>query len=163
MSSGETVPPDERVFRAHVESAAFQSGLDRGRWRPVRVEWPHALIAVAAAPRPGGPAEYVLRFDCRNYPQDAPTARLWDLERDCPLETGRWPGGTGRVSAVFRPEWQNGTCLYLPCDRVSAAGHHDWPAKHPSLTWSPDRDITLYLRAVHDLLHSRDYTGPRQP
>jgi hypothetical protein len=33
--------------------------------------------------------------------------------------------------------------------------------QHPSMVWNPDGDITQYLRIVHDLLNSNDYTGPR--
>ena len=40
---------DEQVFRAHLEAGPFQSGVDRGRWRLLSLQWPYALIAVQAA------------------------------------------------------------------------------------------------------------------
>ena len=68
--------PDERALREHVESAAFAEGAARGEWRLIGdIEWPHALIAVRAAPRPGAPCEFVLRFDLTGYPVEAPTRR----------------------------------------------------------------------------------------
>lgn len=153
--------PDERVFRAHIAAGPFQSGVDRGRWRLLEIAWPHALIAVSAAPRAGGPEAYELRFECSNYPQSPPTAAPWDVERRAPLEHRRWPGGRSRVPLAFNPSWKGGQCLYLPCDRLSIEGHDPWRVQHPSMIWSPDRDITQYLRVVHELLTSRDYTGPR--
>ncbi len=62
------VPPDERVFRAHVAGARFQSVVDRGEWCLLGIEWPHALIAVSAAERQNGPLEFVLRFELSGYP-----------------------------------------------------------------------------------------------
>lgn len=152
--------PDERVFRTHVRRGTFLSGEDRGRWRLVSIDWPHAIICVSAAPRPGGPDEYPFRFELSNYPQSAPTAQLWDLERDSPLDTGRWPGGTSHVPLAFNPNW-NVHAIYLPFDRQAIGGHDAWRTQHPHLIWSPDRDITLYLRKLHELLDSPDYTGHR--
>lgn len=156
-----TLRPDERVFRAHVAAAPFQSGADRGRWRLVSVTWPAAVIAVAAAPRPGAPAEYAFRFDCTNYPVSPPTACLWEPVRDVPLAFGERPFGVGRVAMAFRTDWQGGAALYLPCDRLSIVGHDAWRALHPEMIWTPASDLTLYLRILHDLLRSRDYTGVR--
>lgn len=152
---------DERVFRAHLEAGPFQSGLDRGRWRLISLNWPHALIAVKAADRPGGPSEYALRFQCTDYPQSPPTAQPWDADENAPLSRERWPGGGRRLSLAFNPDWMDGQCLYLPCDRLSIEGHDNWRTQHPSMIWSSQSDITLYLRIVHELLHSSEYTGHR--
>ena len=73
----------------------------------------------------------------------------------------RWPGGKTRVSRSFKPGWKDGQCLYLPCDRLSIEGHDGWRTEYPSMIWSPASDITLYLRIVHDLLNSSDYSGSR--
>lgn len=151
---------DEQVFRSHLEAGPFQSGVSRGKWRLLAVDWPIAVIAVTAEPRDGAPTEYFLRFDCANYPQDAPTARPWDSLQNCPLEPSRWPGGQLRVPAVFRPEWKP-DALYLPCDRIAMADHDPWRTQYPWLVWSATSDITLYLGAVHELLNSSDYTGLR--
>ncbi len=158
--SAQTMGVDEQVFRAHLEAGPFQSGSDRGRWRLLSINWPHAVIAVQASEREGGPTEYALRFECTNYPQLPPTAQPWDVEEDAPLPPERWPSGTKRVSKAFNPGWNNGRCLYLPCDRLSIEGHDGWRTQHPSMIWSPESDITHYLRIVHDLLNSSDYSGP---
>lgn len=153
--------PDEKVFRAHLEMGPFLSGVARGRWRLLSLQWPCAVVAVSAAARPNGPAEYALRFDLTNYPKDPPTARPWDPERNAPLEDARRPDGRSRVPKAFRTDWMSGSALYLPCDRVAINGHQGWRQQHPHMIWNPNGDITQYLRIVHELLTSSDYTGPR--
>ena len=152
--------PDERVFRAHVKRGVFKSGEARGRWRLASIDWPHATVCVSAASRDAGPEEYAFRFELSDYPQTAPTAQPWDLEKGAPLDTGRWPAGTSHVSRAFNPAW-NAQAIYLPFDRQAILGHDAWRTQHPHLIWSPDKDITLYLRNLHELLTSKDYTGPR--
>lgn len=157
---GPVQTPDERTFREHIKGGAFRRGQVRGRWRLIRVDWPHAVIAVSAAPRAGSPNEYGFRFELTNYPQSPPTAQPWDLERDRPLETTRWPTGRSRLAGAFNPGW-NSQALYLPCDRLAIAGHDGWVAQHPSLIWKSTGDITQYLFIIHELLNSGDYTGAR--
>ncbi|MCG3146068.1 MAG: hypothetical protein HONDAALG_03900 [Gammaproteobacteria bacterium] len=153
--------PDERVFCAHLEQGPFQSGVDRGRWRLVSVNWPYSVIAVKAAERTNAPPEYAFRFELGNYPAAAPTARPWNEDSDTPLERQRWPGGRGRLQYAFNPDWKGGSGLYLPCDRHAIEGHDPWRAQHPEMIWDPRGDITQYLRIIHDLLNSEDYTGVR--
>jgi hypothetical protein len=152
---------DERVFRAHIDMALFQSGVDRKRWRLVSIIWPHAIIAVSAVPRDKSAAEYALRFELTNYPKSAPTAQPWDIDDNSLLEPSKRPHGKSRVPMAFRTDWNNGQALYLPCDRAAIHGHEQWHQQHPSMIWSPDHDITQYLRIVYDLLNSNDYTGQR--
>ena len=161
MTASENARPDERVFLDHVGRGAFQSGVARGCWRLISVDWPHALIAVAAAPRPNGPKEYALRFELTNYPQTAPTARPWDAESNNPLADGKRPHGRSRVPMAFRTDWKGGIALYIPCDRQAIEGHDGWRNQHPSMIWDPSKNITLYLKVVHELLNSSDYTGLR--
>lgn len=153
--------PDERALRGDLLRGAFELGACLGRWRAGAIDWPIINIAVTAAERPNAPTEWWFRFDCTGYPQQAPTARLWDPDENQPLPVNRWPGGRSRVPAVFRPEWKEGTCLYLPCDRLSAVGHENWRTDHPSLAWAPTRGIVLYLTELYALLNSSDYTGVR--
>lgn len=141
----------------------FLSGVDRGRWRLVTIDWPHAIIAVTAAERPGAPSQYAFRFECTGYPQTAPTAQPWSEENNAPLAPDRWPGGQSRVPLAFNPGWKSGQCLYLPCDRLAIEGHDPWRMQHPSLIWSPQRHMTQYLQVIHELLNSSDYSGLRSP
>ena len=153
--------PDERALRADLAAGAFQLGLHENRWKMGNVIWPNIDIAISAAERDSAPSEYWLRFDCSGYPNAAPTARPWDADINQPLAANRWPGGASRVPAVFRPDWKDGTCLYLPCDRIAREGHDNWPNEYPSLQWSPAKGIVLYLDEVYALLNSSDYKGMR--
>lgn len=162
MSTDQRMSPDERVLRDHLVRGGFRNGVERDRWRVIEIEWPFVIIAVAAALRDKAPAEYALRFECSNYPQQPPTAGPWDAENKMPLPAGHWPAGKVRVPASFNPGW-NANALYLPCDRFAVPGHDAWRAQHPEMLWTPDKDITHYLRIVHELLNSSDYTGVRSP
>lgn len=153
--------PAERVFRSHLQAGPFVSGVDRGRWRLLSIAWPFAVIAVSAADRPSGPKEYALRFELSNYPQSPPTACPWDPEAERRLPPEHRPHGKHRVPMAFRTDWKDGQCLYLPVDRGAIEGHDGWRKKHPEMIWSPRGDICQYLRLVHELLNSEDYTGVR--
>lgn len=147
--------PDERALAADLAKPTFRMAQIEGRWQLRRISWPYVQIGILAKDR----CEYVLRFNCAGYPQTAPTAGLWDPERDAILAFNKWPRGQGgRVSAVFRADWKDGTALYLPCDRVSLAGHENWRTDTPSKIWRPDEGIVQYLELVYELLHCRDYS-----
>jgi hypothetical protein len=153
------IPPDRLLVEQDLAAAEFRCGEAEGRWRFVSMRWPHVVIAVSAPARPQGPAEFAFRFECSGYRQTAVTAQPWDLARNGPLPRAQWPAGAVFIAAVFRPDWKNGTCLYLPCDRISIEGHTDWPAKYPSRLWNPARGIICYLEQIYDLFHHSDYSG----
>jgi hypothetical protein len=151
------IGPDQRAFEADMEKAVFRLGVLEEKWRISSVAWPLVVIDVAAKDR----RWYTLRFNCAGYPQVAPTAGPWDTTRDTVLPFDRWPRGNGgRVTAVFRTNWKNGTALYLPCDRESIVGHDNWRVEMPSKIWRPSEGLVQYLELVHELLNSRDYSSP---
>ena len=151
--------PDERALRADVQRAQFKLGVAEGRWRLIETSWPFVLIEVKA--RCG--TAFVLRFDCSGFPQNPPTAGLWDAKLNQVLAAPMWPQSQGgRVSAVFRADWKAGTALYLPCDRVSLHGHPNWQHEMPTKMWRPDVGIVHYLELVHELLHCNDYRSPHR-
>lgn len=146
--------PDQRAFEADVAKATFRLGLAEGRWRLIGTDWPHVFIGVTAR----DDHEYILRLNCAGYPQTPPTGGPWDMDRNEVLAFNLWPQGSGgRVSAVFRTDWKNGTALYLPCDRESFAGHENWRHEMPSKIWRPASGIVQYLELIHELFHCRDY------
>ncbi|SCM70214.1 conserved hypothetical protein [uncultured Pleomorphomonas sp.] len=154
MSIAAAAGPDERALRADLARPAFRLAQSEGRFRLISITWPIVLLGISAIDG----QEYVLRFDCSGYPALAPTARPWDAQCNVPLPFDRWPRGKGgRVGAVFRPDWKEGTALYLPCDRVSREGHDNWRTETPTMIWRPDRGITQYLEIVHELLNCGDY------
>lgn len=138
-----------------LESARFRAGAARGRWTLLGLEWPQLFVRVASWFGDG----VVLKMDCSDYPHQPPTAMPWDVERSARLDFARWPRG-GRVAKVFRPDWKDGTALYLPCDRLSIEGHPNWLSEFPSYIWQPERGVVQYLEIVHELLQSHELEHP---
>lgn len=151
--------PDRLILEQDLAAPEFRCGQFDGKWRHIRTCWPHVLIAVSAAARPNAPTEFGFRFDCTGYRQTPATAQPWNLAADQPLKPAGWPTGRSIVPSVFRPDWQGGQCLYIPCDRISLNGHPNWLTEHPNRLWQPSRGIICYLEQIHDLLNQSDYTG----
>jgi hypothetical protein len=155
------VAPDRLLLEQDFAAPEFRRGEVEGRWRHVVTNWPHAIIAVSAEARANAPNEYAFRFECSGYRQTPVTAQPWDLAANTSLAGCRWPTGKSILSSIFRPEWNGGQCLYLPCDRISINGHDNWRNEHPSRLWQPRRGIICYLEQLYDLFHQSDYSGVR--
>ena len=155
------VGPDRALLEQDLAAPEFRCGEIEGRWRRVALAWPYVILAVSAPERAGAPAEFGFRFECTGYRNRAVTAQPWDIGGDVPLAAARWPTGPVLVAAVFRPDWKQGQCLYLPCDRMSIEGHDNWMSEHPSRLWQPTRGIICYLEQIYDLFHQSDYSGIR--
>ncbi|MEQ1716895.1 MAG: hypothetical protein ABL907_13055 [Hyphomicrobium sp.] len=157
----EITPPDRQAIERDLAAPGFRSGEIEGRWKLRSLSWPFAHISVRAPERPNGPTEFAFRFECKGYPQRPATAQPWDLSAAAPLAHKDWPGGGPLVTAVFRPDWESGNCLYIPCDRISIEKHPNWPNEHPARLWQASRGILSYLEQLYDLLNSSDYSGVR--
>ncbi len=155
--------PDEAVFRAHVAAPAFQDGLDRGRWGLLEPNgpwiWPHVILWVPAdlALLPAG--RLYLRFTLDRYPQQAPTACPWDVEKNMIMPRALWPKGPGNVTEVFGSNFSQ-IGLYAPCDRVAMVNHAQWKTTFPDLWWQPHFTIVVYLDFVHQVLNRQKYACP---
>jgi hypothetical protein len=149
------------LFDQDLAAPEYRCGEIEGRWRKIATNWPHVVMAVSAPKRPGAPSEYGFRFECTGYRQIPVTAQPWDIPGNKPLTANQWPAGPVMVSAVFRPDWKNGTCLYLPCDRMSIDGHDNWRALYPNRLWQSERGIICYLEQIYELFHQSDYSGVR--
>jgi hypothetical protein len=155
------ISPSQVLLEMDLKAPAFRCGEIERRWRHVSTAWPRSIITVAAAPRPNAPEEYAFCFECSGYRQTPVTGQPWDTAASAPLAATRWPTGRQIVPSVFRPEWKAGSCVYLPCDRLSLEGHPNWLNQHPARLWNPARGIICYLEQLHELLNSNDYTGAR--
>lgn len=153
------VPPDRLFLEQDLVAPDFRCGEFEGRWRHVSTTWPHCVIAVSAPERPKAPREFGFRIECTGYRQAPVTAQPWDIDMNAPLPPPKWPTGPHFVNAVFKSDWKNGQCLYLPCDRISIEGHSNWVAEYPNRLWKPQRGIICYLEQLHDLFHQSDYSG----
>jgi hypothetical protein len=153
-----SVNADERAFQMHMERPDFQVAVLKGRWRVLRIAWPHVDIGVRA--RDG--LEWGFRFLLDGYPARLPNAKPCAIETGAPLPGTLWPKGLGRFSAVFNPNW-NQAALYLPCDRLALPGHDQWVTQLPEMLWPPLRGIIHYLEILYDLLNSSAYCPPVRP
>jgi hypothetical protein len=153
---------DAECFQGHIASFEFREGEELGSWGLLldkTVQWPNAVIWIAAAPRPQSPDRYHLFFNLAHYPKVGPTAYLWDIETKAKLALAKWPKGVGDVKMAFRTDWNNAAALYCPWDRVAAEGHPDWAVKHAGQIWTSGHTIVHYLRRTHELLISDEYYG----
>ncbi|WP_426129691.1 DUF7665 family protein [Pararhizobium sp. PWRC1-1] len=155
------IPPDRILLERDLAAPEFRCGEFEDRWKVVVLSWPHVLIAVPAPPCGTAPTSYGFRFECSGYRQTPVTAQPWNIAAGKPLDADGWPTGSSQVVAVFRPDWRNGECLYIPCDRFSIEGHDNWRTEHPSRLWNPERGIIGYLEQIYDLFHQSDYSGIR--
>ncbi len=155
------LPPDRVLLEQDLAAPESRCGEVEGRWRRVSLNWPYLILAVSAPERPGSPSEFDFRFECTGYREKPATAQPWDLQTNSPLPAARWPTGPAIVASVFRPDWKQGQCLYLPCDRMSIEGHENWRNQHPSRLWQPARGILCYVEQIYELLNESDYSGIR--
>lgn len=140
------------IFIDHRNSAEYQSGEIEGRWGAInnenRPNWPIFIIWVTST----SGVKYHFKFDFTSYPQNAPTAIIWDITNDSPLEKNKRPNSNNREIQAFK-EWGK-PCNYLPCDRMAFDGHPDWPQLHPALIWNSQSDTFLkYLNELYQILN----------
>lgn len=145
--------PDAIALRQFFDSARFRSGVCRGKWRLVKLEFPIALVEVRC---PDG-RWLGMRFECTGYPHSLPNGVPWDCGAGTRLTDERWPRGQ-RISPVFNPGWKGGNALYIPCDRESIIGHDQWLQDHPELVWDPSRGLEVYLEGILSVLDSPDFS-----
>lgn len=152
--------PDERTLRTHLAGGGFRAGEAGGRWRLVDLTWPYVTVAVAAAERPNGPSEFVLRLECTGYPHAAPTGGIWDLDSGTSLPADRRPKGP-RALQLFRTDGWHGaaTAMYAAWDRAGLQAHPEWAQRYPLLAWNPGRTLTFILDNVHEVINADDYLG----
>lgn len=151
------VDPCKQRLERDLASASFDRGVDAGAWRLVSLEWPHLTVAIRA----GDGKEFGMRLQVDGYPGVPPAGQPWDLAKDAPLPSSRWPTG-GMTSMVFRHDWSVGSsnAPYLACDRVGLATHPHWASQHPERAWNPRRSIEFYLEQIHHELRAAAIPEP---
>lgn len=147
------IPPDRMLLEQDLAASDFRCGQIEGRWRHVVTDWPHVIIAVSASALGQPASEVGFRFECSGYRQTPVTGQPWDVDGNAPLPAARWPSGNAILKSIFRPDWKEGKCLYLPCDRMAIEGHDHWRAQYPNRLWQSARGIICYLEQLHDLLN----------
>jgi hypothetical protein len=161
-------PPDQRLFEADLQSAAYRSGSAKGLWGQAEPEampdgavWPKVFFWLAAAPRANAPSRFYVALDAGGYRSVPPTGTFWDPVAKATLEYGKRPKGkpNSRLEKAFRTDWESGRAFYHPYDRLAAQGHPAWPQEQPHLIWTNAHTIVDYLEEFQALLTSGDYVG----
>jgi hypothetical protein len=147
--------PDHATLQRDLASPSFREGIARKAWRLIEVAWPFTLIGITAHDG----HEHVVRLDCCGYPTEPPTGGLWDMERGATLSPAQWPRGDDVFLSMLRHDWNGGTAIYFPLDRVARTGHPDWAHTHAHLTWNPAKGIVQHVSEVHRLFNSGGYHG----
>jgi len=155
VNGDSSLTSDHAALLEHTNAAPFLMGEMNGRWRLRDIAWPFAFVDVSA--RDG--RAYTLRLQCDGYP-GMPTGAFWNLATGSWLAAHSWPRAGARFGGALRTDWQNGTALYIPCDRTSISGHEAWLQLHPAWVWSPTVGIARYLDVVWTMLNGEDYVAP---
>ena len=151
------LPPDRALLEQDLAVPAIPMRRDRGPLASCR----HALAPRhlrrrgAAASERAGPVRFPLRMlGLPADPGNRPAMEHWPINR-CRPRSG--PTGGPIVPSVFRPEWQQGQCLYLPCDRMSIDGHDQLaqPTSQPPV--ATRTRIICYLEQIYELFNQSDY------
>src|SRR4029077_3243097 len=99
---GRVMKPDESLFKAHLEEAPFQSGVDSRKWGlhgdAKEITWPHPTIWIRADPKIVPAGKIFLRFTVDGYPAEAPTSCPWAPEKNARLENSLWPNVPGKFA-----------------------------------------------------------------
>jgi hypothetical protein len=160
--------PDQRLFEADLESAAYKNGKAKGLWGqvvgdtlPAGAVWPMAYFWMAAAQRTDAPDRYHVALNLAGYNSVPPTGPLWDPETKSTLALAKWPKGKpgSRFAIVFRTDGFTfqGRALYHPYDRSPVSDHPAWKSERP--IWTSAHTIVDYLEEFQSLLMSGDYLG----
>lgn len=143
----------QRTLGAHLHSVRFRAGVEQGRWRIVRYDFPKLEVNVMGFDPPTGQsASLSFQLLCDNFPASGPFIQHWDhaaSKRPAPLVTSspsvvdalkHWGDPPGTYGGIYRP-WQR-----------LAALHNGWAAKRPDLVWHRDRHLTFIMERLYELV-----------
>ncbi len=140
------------LFQEHLDLPEFVSSEIEGRWGVSEEnndsDWPNTVFWISSVDR----NRYWFQFDLTDYPNQAPTARIWDKDENCSLAPENRPRISKRSTQVFKVWGKD--CCYLPCDRVAYEGHQAWKQQHLFLVWNSQKDTFLkYLNELYYILN----------
>lgn len=147
--------PDEKILNEHLTGVEFRLGVEDNKWDIVEstLDWPKRIFWIESSLPIPGKDKYYFLFDLDSYPNQAPTSVPWDVDKNYKLEFSQWPKGNERINMAFNSGWNNGSALYLPCDRLAMPGHEAWRQQSPNLWWTPEKTIVHYLRIIYGYLN----------
>jgi hypothetical protein len=129
----------------------FRAGVAAGRWRVVKFEFPQMDFAVMGTETDGSRREYSFRAELSNYPSQAPMVRIWDLQKNAPLDVAQRPKGNPRIVNAFQC-WASDT-VYRPWERLTGP-HNSNAGNLKHLAWRADRRLSFIFEDLHAVLNN---------
>lgn len=147
--------PDALTLLGQLSGAAFQAGVEEGRWSVLVDAFPVLVVQVVGRDFTGEVAvPMIFRLVCDGFPAQAPFVEAWDPVADArPAPPQAHEGPPGVVDAL--KVWnRDNTAEYGGIYRAwqrHAAPHGEWAAKRPDEAWRCDRDITFIMEKLYGL------------
>ena len=153
MAEAKTTPA-QATLSSQMDSVAFVSAVDEGRWRVLALSWPHLYVQVRSKAEGDIEFEHDFRLECTGYPDPGPYVERWDYAEDAThgvRSTAPSAGAPGFIEAM--KEWGGGAegGIYRAWNR-GAAHHNDWIKKRPDEAWHRDRQITFIMEQLYALV-----------
>lgn len=158
--------PDRQTFDAHLQSARFISGIEKGRWQQLKTDFPHLYVRVVGKdPETGTTAIQDFHLVCDGYPLPGPFVERWNYESASrpppPLQTECSPGFFDALKDWHEVAGVHGG-IYRAWQRY-AATHNDWANKRPDEAWNRERELTFIMEKLYDLVAEQaSWLGCRQ-
>ncbi|HWI25768.1 MAG TPA: hypothetical protein VN668_02280 [Stellaceae bacterium] len=149
--------PASLILDRHLHSARFLAGEEEGRWRVLKLVWPHLYVRVAGKDPAGDvTCEHDFHIECTDYPETVPFVERWayaDGESCGSRPSAPVEGAPGFVDAL--KEWSPGNGVHGGIYRAwqrHAAAHNDWAAKRRDEAWNRDRELSFIMERLYVLL-----------
>ncbi len=146
---------DQATLAAHLNSVAFQAGVEEGRWSVLRDAFPILIVRVAGQDFSGAFATSMeFQLLCDGFPIQPPFVQHWDFARDLrPAPPAPAHAPPGVVDAL--KTWGDGNIAYGGIYRAwqrHAAVHNNWAQLRPDEAWSRDRNLSFIMEKLYGLV-----------
>lgn len=149
--------PASLLLASQIGSVRFMVGEDEGRWRVLKLDFPHLYVRVTGRDHTGEREfSHDFHLECTGYPDPGPFVERWcyaDDEKSGSRPPAPSVGSPGFIDAL--KEWSpeaGGPCgIYRAWER-KAAVHNDWAGKRPEEAWRRDREITFIMEQLYALV-----------
>jgi hypothetical protein len=158
--------PAQRTVAAQLQSGRFLCGVDEGRWKVLKHDFPHLYVRVVATDPEGGlKVTQDFHLTCDSYPTPGPYVEGWDFDKGCRPPP---PGGSSASPAFADAlkDWggPNGHGGIYRAWQRDAATHNDWANKRPDQAWNATRDLAFLMERMHELVADQAaWLARRQP
>jgi hypothetical protein len=143
--------PAQMHVERDLDDNDFRAGVAAGRWRILEFKFPRLDFAIMGMEPDGARKEYAFTAELSNYPSQAPMVRIWDLQKNVPLDVAQRPKGNPCIVNAFQ-KWGQDT-VYRPWERLT--GPHNSNANNlRHLAWRPDRHLSFVFEDLHGILNS---------